>query len=83
MKPSISIDKKFSVVRIDGLVLYFSYATLIAFERERVVYVSENRWSMTTSKHLNKIDGGDKKSRLSGERFDRLVESLSIDSFFS
>jgi hypothetical protein len=44
---------------------------LIAFEapgEKRVV--RENEWGPTTGKHLNAIDGGNKKGRLSSEVFE-------------
>ena len=52
---------------------YFSYKTLVAFRRigHRVV-VLQNYWSTTTGKHLNAIDGGDKKNRVDQDTFKRL-----------
>ena len=38
--------------------------------------VSENVWSKTTGKHLNQIDGGDKKSRLPYEEFCKRLSEL-------
>ena len=60
-------------VDIGELTVWFSYKTPIAFHKlghDRVVRV--NDWSTTTGKHLNAIDGGDKKSRVSAERFAEL-----------
>ena len=50
---------------------YFSYETLVAFRPagHRVV-IRKNEWGTTTGKHLNWIDN-DKKSRLSGEDFQK------------
>ena len=56
--------------------VWFSYQTPIAFHvagHSRVVL--KNYWSVTTGKHLNAIDGGDrqaKKQRVDQETFDRL-----------
>jgi len=53
--------------------VWFSYRTPVAFQvdgHSRVV--RQNDWSTTTGKHLNWIDGGDKKSRVEGETFERL-----------
>jgi hypothetical protein len=52
------------------LTLYYSYKTIVAFstpETGRVV--SENVWSTTTGKHLNWIDGGNKKERIGRDEF--------------
>lgn len=52
---------------------WFSYKTLVAFKKlggPRIV--RQNDWSTTTGKHLNAIDGGDKKSRVSAVEFERL-----------
>jgi hypothetical protein len=64
-------------VTVGKLQLHFSYKTLIAFytpETGRVVRM--NDWRNTTGKHLNQIDGGDQKNRLSGEEFDRKVSAM-------
>jgi hypothetical protein len=56
-----------------GNEFWFSYQTLIAFygpTGRRVVH--QNDWSTTTGKHLNAIDGGDKKSRVDDATFNRL-----------
>lgn len=55
----------------DGNSFWFSYKTLVAFTRPkggRVVI--QNYWGPTTGKHLNWIDGGDRKSRLTRDAFD-------------
>ena len=51
---------------------YFSYETLVAFRSNKTgnLYVRENVWGTTTGKHLNWIDGGDKKTRLSRKAFE-------------
>ncbi len=57
-------------VDIGNLTLYFSYDTVIAFSDGQGRKVSENAWGTTTGKHLNWIDGGDKKSRLPRKQFE-------------
>ena len=55
---------------VAGNCYWFSYSTLVAFSqpgRPRIVH--ENDWGPTTGKHLNWIDGGDKKSRLAHATF--------------
>lgn len=58
---------------IAGDTFWFSYKTLVAFQRghDKIV-VRENDWKQTTGKHLNAIDGGDKKARVSGAVFEKL-----------
>jgi hypothetical protein len=59
---------------LGSLMLYFSYKTVIAFEDgHNDCQVSENLWGPTTGKHLNWIDGGDKKSRLKRDKFEELL----------
>jgi len=55
---------------------YFSYRTLVAFRKcgDRVV-VRQNDWSTTTGKHLNAIDGGNKKARLSSAAFEAAYQA--------
>ena len=55
----------------DGIELYFSYETLVAFKVPNYQLVSvENCWGNTTGKHLNWIDNGNKKERLTPEDFE-------------
>lgn len=58
----------------DGNCFWFSYKTLVAFNKPGVGrFVRVNDWSTTTGRHLNAIDGGDtaaKKARLSGAAFE-------------
>jgi hypothetical protein len=61
------------VIDFGPVTVWFSYKTPIAFHVEghsRVVL--KNYWSTTTGKHLNAIDGGNKKGRVDQETFDRL-----------
>ena len=58
---------------VEGNVFWFSYSTLIAFKAvngPKVVH--KNDWSTTTGKHLNIIDGGDKKARVDAKAFQAL-----------
>lgn len=60
------------VVSVGDLDIYFSYKTPVAFRAPGVgLVVRSNDWGPTTGKHLNAIDGGDKKSRIKGEEFER------------
>jgi hypothetical protein len=48
---------------------WFSYRTLVAFDIPGGKVVHQNDWGPTTGKHLNAIDGGDKKARVSDAVF--------------
>ena len=56
-----------------NLKVYYSYTTPVALEIDGVLKVSQNQWSKTTAKHLNWIDGGNKKDRLKPEEFEKLL----------
>ncbi|QOP64794.1 hypothetical protein SEA_DELAGARZA_35 [Microbacterium phage DelaGarza] len=77
--PTVSLRKgetpNETTLDLPGIRIWFSYETPIAFHRdgERRV-VRENSWSTTTGKHLNRIDGGDKASRIDGRTFERELE---------
>lgn len=58
----------------NGLRVWFSYKTPVAFSRDYATpVVRENVWGPTTGKHLNAIDDGDKGSRVRGEHFEALL----------
>lgn len=72
------LKSNFTLVEIGMVTLWFSYETVVAFSHPRVDAgrrkVCENMWSTTTGRHLNEIDGGDKKSRLKRDDFIELVK---------
>jgi len=56
-----------SLAQID---LYYSYNTIVAYcDKKDGLTVSVNIWGATTGKHLNWIDGGNKKARLPNDAF--------------
>ena len=64
------------MVSIGALTLYFSYNTIVAFSTPQTGQkVRQNDWSTTTGKHLNWIDGGDKKGRLPSAEFEALLNT--------
>ena len=72
------IKPNFTKLSVGDLWLWFSYTTPIAYRvlgEKRVVRV--NDWSNTTGKHLNAIDGGDKKSRIPGVEFETRLKALT------
>ena len=70
---------KLTEVKIGKIVLYFSYETVVAFYdyNTHQQVVSENIWTNTTGKHLNAIDGGNKKSRVEHDTFLKLLENAT------
>ncbi len=60
----------------NSITLYYSYNTLIAIKNiDNVIYVSENIYSNTTGKYLNKIEPN-KKNRLKREIFEKLADKI-------
>ena len=67
---------------LPGLTLFYSYKTIVAYaDRMDGRVVCENRWSTTTGKHLNMIDGGNKKSRKDGATFDAMLQAALERAF--
>jgi hypothetical protein len=66
------------VITVNGTRFWFSYDTVVAFEGPNGLRVSENCWQQTTGKHLNWIDGGNKKSRLPSEQFEKELAELEV-----
>ena len=56
-----------------NLRVYYSYTTPVALQINGVLKVSQNQWTKTTAKHLNLIDGGNKKERLNPDEFEKLL----------
>jgi hypothetical protein len=55
---------------------YHSYSELVAFQiGKNPLVVMKNYWGATTGKHLNAIDGGRKKDRVSADEFKRLMDA--------
>lgn len=69
-------------VHVGPLVVWFSYQTPVAYSLNGKRTVRENVWGPTTGKHLNAIDGGDKKNRVSGDYFQQLWE-LEVEPLLS
>jgi len=65
------------MVDIGPVRLYFSYETIVAFHEDgHTQKVSQNYWSQTTGKHLNWIDDGDKKNRLTRDEFEAELSAM-------
>lgn len=71
------------MICIDDLRIYFSYKTIIVFYTPKSgLVVMQNYWSTTTGKHLNAIDGGNKKNRVDQETFKKLYAETLSEYFF-
>ena len=57
-----------------GGMIYFSYHIPVAFCKNGNRVVRENLWGPTTGKHLNWIDGGNKKARVTGADFEAALK---------
>lgn len=57
--------------QVGNATLWHSYAELVAFQfpEDAKPTVIQNKWSVTTGKHLTQIDGGDKKNRIEYDEF--------------
>lgn len=60
---SRSENNNLTEVQMGTTVVWFSYETPVAFIRNGVRVVCENRWSATTGRHLSAIDGGSSKTK--------------------
>lgn len=74
--PSINyIAHNLAAVTIGRKHYYFSYNTIVAFEIDGSLTISENIWSKTTGKHLNYINP-DHSIRIDNLEFDKLLAKL-------
>lgn len=64
-------------VEINGVLIYFSYDTVIGFKTSRGrVCAAQNEWSATTAKHLTMLDGGERDERIPHKQ---MLNELSIE----
>jgi len=78
----IQIDNKnLYVTHNNGIELYYSYDTIVAFGTTTEVCVSQNVWSKTTACHLNRIQeliGGEKADRITYGDFASKLKELTL-----
>lgn len=80
---NVSVNKgnettiRFTSENAPDVILFISYETIVAFQVKYEVFCSENVWSKTTGKFLNKIEP-DKKKRLKYEDFQKELEKFEI-----
>lgn len=72
-----SIRSNFTRVEMKNVTIWFSYKTPIAY-RDDVdgLVVIANQWSNTTGRHLNAVDGGNKKERKTAEQFEAMYQVM-------
>jgi len=62
--------------------VFYSYNTTVAIKTPVDTYVCENVWSVTTAKHLNRIEeltGSSREYRMRYKDFVNLLENKNID----
>jgi len=80
------IDKKSLYQKIQGdKTIYYSYNTTVAVKTPIETYVCENVWSVTTAKHLNRIEeltGSNKEYRMRYKDFRDFCINNNIDKHY-
>ena len=65
--------------------IYYSYNTTVAVKTPIDTYVCENVWSVTTGKHLNRIEeltGSDKEYRMRYKDFQEFLKNNNINKHY-
>jgi hypothetical protein len=81
MKTQID-SKSLYFKNIGNNTVYYSYNTTVAIKTPIDTYVSENVWSVTTAKHLNRIEeltGSNREYRMRYKDFIDFLEKNNID----
>ena len=80
------IDQKSLYVELSGdKEIYYSYNTTVAIRTPLETYVSENVWSVTTAKHLNKIEeltGSDREYRMRYKDFRNFCINNNVNKHY-
>jgi len=80
------IDQKSLYVERSGdREIYYSYNTTVAIRTPLETYVSENVWSVTTAKHLNKIEeltGSDREYRMRYKDFRNFCINNNVNKHY-
>jgi len=81
------IDKKsLYCENVGGNQIYYSYNTTVAVKTPIETYVSENVWSTTTAKHLNRIEeltGSNKEYRIRYKDFRNFCINNNINKYYN
>ena len=81
MKTQID-SKSLYFENIGDKTIYYSYNTTVAIKTPIDTYVCENVWSVTTAKHLNRIEeltGSNREYRMRYRDFIDFLEKNNID----
>lgn len=62
-------------INLGGFVLFYSYATVVAFDDDDGLVISSNEWGPTTGKHLEWISTGRTHTQLSRSAFEEALRS--------
>ena len=66
--------------------VYISYNTIVGISTPIDTYISENVWSVTTARHLNRIEeltGSNREYRMKYRDFMDLLEKNNIDKYYN
>ena len=81
------IDQKSLYVERSGdKEIYYSYNTTVAVKTPIETYVSENVWSMTTAKHLNRIEeltGSNREYRMRYKDFRNFCINNNVNKHYN
>ena len=78
-------QKSLYVERSGDKEIYYSYNTTVAVKTPIETYVSENVWSMTTAKHLNRIEeltGSDREYRMRYKDFRNFCINNNVNKHY-
>jgi hypothetical protein len=78
-------QKSLYVERSGDREIYYSYNTTVAVKTPIETYVSENVWSMTTAKHLNRIEeltGSDREYRMRYKDFRNFCINNNVNKHY-
>ena len=78
-------QKSLYVERSGDIEIYYSYNTTVAVKTPIETYVSENVWSMTTAKHLNRIEeltGSDREYRMRYRDFRNFCKNNNVNKHY-
>lgn len=83
MRIEREMNNNLTIVYIGDITIYFSYETPVALWNGRELIVSENEWSRTTGKHLNRIDGGDRFNRIPHKQFLEEISKYKVINIYN
>ena len=84
MKKQID-SKNLYFENIGDKTIYYSYNTTVAIKTPIDTYVSENVWSITTAKHLNRIEeltGSNKEYRMKYKHFREFCINNNVNKHY-